>query len=305
MEKSFINYRLFEVRHMDIVAIRGGGDIATGIAHRLYMAGFKIVIFEIEKPLSIRRRVCFSEAIYEDAVVVEGINAVHVKKMEDIESEISKGNIPVYIDGSCNSIRALNPSVVVDSILAKRNLGTTRDLASITIGIGPGFEAGIDVDAVIESKRGHNLGRVIYRGKAQENTGIPGVIMGHGEDRVIRATRDGNIINLYEIGDKVEKGTPICKIEDEYIYAKITGIIRGLIKDGLFVNKGLKIGDIDPRMIEENAFTISDKARAIGGGVLEAILCSQRRIRDVRDICIKRHIRTCGKGSELSISNYY
>lgn len=262
---------------MEIVVIRGGGDIATGVAHRLYMAGFNIVILEIEKPLSIRRTVSFSEAIYEGEVRVEDVKAVHVKDVQDIYAEINKNNIPVFIDKLGESICILKPIAVVDCILAKKNLGTTRDLGPITIGVGPGFEAGVDVDLVIESMRGHNLGRVIHSGKAQENTGIPGIIMGYGEERVIRASRDGIIINLYKIGDYVEKDTPICKIEDEYIYATISGVIRGLIKEGLFVNKGLKIGDIDPRGISINTSTISDKARAIGGGVLESILFLQRR----------------------------
>ena len=262
---------------MDIVIVRGGGDIATGIAHRLFMSGFNVVILEIKNPSSIRRAVCFSEAIYENEIIVEGVKAVHVKEIKDIHQSINNGEIPVLIDEVGECIKTLNPIAVVDSILAKKNLGTTRDLAPITIGVGPGFEAGVDVDLVVESMRGHNLGKVLHTGKAQENTGIPGIIMGYGEERVIRASRDGIISSIHKIGDIVEKGTPICKIEDEYINARISGVIRGLIKDGLLVSKGLKIGDIDPRGIKTNAFTISDKARAIGGGVLEAILYLQRR----------------------------
>lgn len=262
---------------MDIVIIRGGGDVATGIAHRLFMSGFNVVILEIKTPLSVRRTVSFSEAIYEKEVIVEGVKAVHVKEIKDIYKSINSGEIPVFIDETGECIKALNPIAVVDSILAKKNLGTTKDMAPITIGIGPGFEAGVDVDLVVESIRGHNLGKVLYTGSAQRDTGIPGTIMGYSEERVIRASRDGIIYNIYKIGDFVEKATPICKIEDEYIYATITGTIRGLIKDGLLVNKGLKIGDIDPRGMTINAFTISDKARSIGGGVLEAILYLKRR----------------------------
>lgn len=262
---------------MDMLIIRGGGDIATGVAYRLYMAGFKVAILEIEQPLSIRRKVSFSEAIYEKEIIVEDVKAVHVKSIKEIYTEIYKGNIPVYIDENGSSIQELMPIVLIDSILAKKNLGTTKKLAKNTIGIGPGFEAGLDVDLVIESMRGHNLGRVIYKGKAEENTGIPGIILGYGEERVIRASGNGYVENLYSIGDLVEKNTPICKIEDKYVYSEISGVIRGLIKEGLLVHEGMKIGDIDPRGIVENAFTISDKARSVGGGVLEAVMYLLRR----------------------------
>lgn len=257
---------------MDIVIIRGGGDIATGIAYRLYMAGFKVGILEIENPSSIRRKVSFSEAIYEDEVVVEGVKAVHVKRVKDIYDQMDRGNIPVYIDGEGESIREIKPIVVIDSILAKKNLGMSKDLAQNTIAVGPGFEAGVDVDLVIESMRGHDLGKVIHEGRADENTGIPGVISGYGEERVIRATEDGYIENLKSIGDIVEENTPICKIGDEYVYSQISGVVRGLIREGFLVHKGMKIGDIDPRGIVENSFTISDKARSVGGGVLEGIM---------------------------------
>ena len=257
---------------MDIVIIRGGGDVATGIAHSLFMSGFNVVILEIKNPLSVRRAVSFSEAIYEKEVIVEGVKAVHVKGIGGIYNSINKGEIPVFVDEAGECIKILKPIAVVDSILAKKNLGTTREMAPITIGVGPGFETGVDVDLVVESIRGHNLGKVLYEGSAQVDTGIPGTIMGYSEERVIRALKDGIISNIYKIGDYVEKDTPICKIGDEYICAGISGIVRGLIKDGLSVSKGLKIGDIDPRSMRINAFTISDKARSIGGGVLEALL---------------------------------
>lgn len=262
---------------LDLIVVRGGGDIATGIAHRLYRVGFHIVILEVEKPLSIRRKVSFSEAIYEGEALVEGVKAVHVKDIGAVEAEIKQGNIPVLIDELGHSIKELKPMAVVDAILAKKNLGTTKKLAPITIGVGPEFEAGVDVDLVVESMRGHYLGSIIEKGQPQPNTGIPGSIMGYAEDRVIRATNKGIVSNLVEIGDYVEKGTKVCKIEDEYVYARIPGIVRGLIRDGLYVDKGLKIGDIDPRGIKEYAFTISDKARAIAGGVLEGIIYLQNK----------------------------
>lgn len=263
---------------LNLVAIRGGGDIATGIAYKLYKSGFNIVILEAEKPLSIRRKVSFSEAIYEGEAVVEGVKSVYVQDINDVGIEIKKGNIPVLVDRSAESIKLLRPEIVVDAIIAKKNLGTNRSFAPITIGIGPKFVAGLDVDLVIESMRGHCLGTIIEKGESQSNTGIPGSIMGFTEERVIRAVEDGIISNLVDIGDHVEKGDRLAKINDKYVYATISGIVRGLIRDGLYVEKGLKIGDVDPRDIREYAFTISDKARTIGGSVLEGILYMQRRM---------------------------
>ena len=257
---------------MEIVIVRGGGDIATGVCHRLFKAGFNILILDIEKPTTIRRRVAFSEAIYSKEVEVEGVKAVHVKRIEDIFHEINKGNIPVYIDPKGECINEISPLAVVDSILAKKNLGTTMDMAPITIGVGPGFEAGVDVDLVVETKRGHFLGKVIHEGTAIPNTSIPGNVLGHTGDRIIRASAEGKVAPLVEIGDMVEKGQVICKIGDTDVIANLSGIVRGMIKEGLIVNKGYKIGDIDPRGDKENVTTISEKARAVGGGVLEALM---------------------------------
>ena len=256
---------------MDLVVIRGGGDIGSGIAHRLFMSGYKIVILEIEKPSSIRREVSFSEAIYRNEIIVEGMKGVFVKDYKSIKEEIEGGNIPVYIDGEGSIIEKLKPLTVVDAILAKKNLCTSRRLAPITIGVGPGFEAGIDVDLVIESKRGHYLGKVIYKGPAAENTGVPGEVMGYVEERIIRAPKSGIVKSFYKIGDTINIGDIVCQVDKERVMAQTSGILRGMIRDGLFVKEGLKIGDVDPRGIKDYAFTISDKARAIGGGVLEGI----------------------------------
>lgn len=262
---------------MEIVIVRGGGDIATGICHRLYRAGFNVLILDIEKPTTIRRRVAFSEAIYIKEIEVEGVKAVHVKRIEDIYHEINKGNIPVYIDPKGECINEVSPLAVVDSILAKKNLGTTMAMAPITIGVGPGFEAGVDVDLVIETKRGHFLGRVIYEGSAIQNTSIPGDILGHTEDRIIRSSAEGKVKSLIEIGDMVEKGQVICRVGETDVIANLSGIVRGMIKEGLYVTKGYKIGDIDPRGDSENVITISEKARAVGGAVLEAIMYMKNR----------------------------
>ena len=257
---------------MELVIVRGGGDIASGIVHRLYRAGFKVVVLEIEKPLTIRRKVSFSEAIYDGEIEIEGVRAILAKDLDDIKDILEKGFVPVYIDHNGDIIKELKPLAVVDAILAKVNLGTNKKMAPITIGVGPGFEAGVDVDLVVETQRGHNLGKVIYKGKAAENTGIPGDVMGYREERVLRATGDGIVKVFHNIGDKVEAGDIICQIGDNQVIAGISGILRGIIKEDLYVYKGLKIGDIDPRNVVEHAFTISDKARAVGGGVLEGIL---------------------------------
>lgn len=262
---------------MDLVIVRGGGDIASGIIHRLYKSGFKILVLEIEKPLSIRREVSFSEAIYRGEVEIEGVKGIFVENLDNIWKVIDNGDIPIYIDPKGEAIDILKPMVVVDSILAKVNLGTHREMAPITIGVGPGFEAGVDVDLVIETKRGHYLGKVIEKGPAAKDTGIPGFTLGYSEERVIRAVGDGIFTTNYKIGDRVNKGDIIGNVGDNEIVAKIDGIIRGLLKEGLSVKDGLKIGDIDPRGQVEYAFTISDKARAVGGGVLEGILYLKHR----------------------------
>lgn len=257
---------------MDIVIVRGGGDIGTGIAHRLFKAGFKIVITDIENPTAIRRKVSYSEAIYSDEIEVEGIRGIFCKYVEDLEMIIKNGDIPVLIDRNCEAVYSLKPIAVVDSILAKKNLGTKRDMAPITIGVGPGFYAKRDVDLVVETNRGHFLGKVIEEGEARKDTGIPGNIIGFTNERLIRALDDGVIKNFHEIGDLVKRGDLICITGEIEVRANIDGVIRGLLKDGLNVKEGMKIGDIDPRAIVEYTYTISDKARAIGGGVLEAIM---------------------------------
>ncbi|NMB08082.1 MAG: EF2563 family selenium-dependent molybdenum hydroxylase system protein [Tissierellia bacterium] len=262
---------------MNLVIVRGGGDIASGIIYRLYKAGFKILVLEIEKPLSIRRTVSFSEAVYEGEVEIEGVKGILINNLDNIWEVMEEGNIPIYIDPKGESIDILKPMAVVDSILAKKNLGTHRKMAPITIGIGPGFEATVDVDLVVESQRGHNLGKVIEKGFAAEDTGIPGATLGYREERVLRAKGDGIFKANYKIGDRVKKGDVIGTVGDVEIVAEIDGIIRGILKEGLYVKNGLKIGDIDPRGDVENVFTISDKARAVGGGVLEGILYLKQR----------------------------
>jgi xanthine dehydrogenase accessory factor len=257
----------------DIIIVRGGGDIASGSIQKLYRSGFKVLVLETERPTSIRRNICFSEAIFDQYMIVEGIKAVHVKNLDEVEKAWEEGNIPVIIDKKGKYIDILKPEVVLDAILAKKNLGTSINMAPITIALGPGFEAGKDVDVVIETMRGHNLGRLIFSGRAMENTGVPGKIAGYSKERVIYSPAEGIISNLKEIGDIVKAGEPIAVIDNVQIKTVIDGLLRGIIRDGTNVARGLKVADVDPRLTEkENCNTISDKARSIGGAVLEAIL---------------------------------
>ena len=260
-----------------LIIVRGGGDLATGTIHRLWTAGFPVLVLETEYPAAIRRQVSVSEAVYEGTVEIEGMNAVRIGRSSDMMQVISERKVPVLVDPQGKCIPRLHPFAVVDAILAKKNLGTNREMAKLTIGLGPGFIAGSDVDVVIETKRGHNLGRVIRCGQAAPNTGIPGNIGGYTEERVIHAPAAGIIRNVCRIGDLVEKGETIARMEtglgEICIPASISGILRGLIRDGYPVTEGFKVADIDPRREElHNCFTISDKARCIAGSVLETIV---------------------------------
>ncbi|MGL6115199.1 selenium-dependent molybdenum cofactor biosynthesis protein YqeB [Cetobacterium sp. SF1] len=256
-----------------LIIVRGAGDIATGTIHRLHRCGFKVMALESKSPSSIRREVSFSEAIYEGVTLVEGVVGRRVTNYEEIKRAFEYGEVPIMEDAHGIWIDKLKPEVVVDAILAKINVGTNRNMAEITIGLGPGFVAGRDVDAVIETMRGHNLGKIIYSGKAQANTGVPGTIGGFSKERVIYSEYSGIFQGDRRIGDIVSKGEVIGNIGDKEIVSTIDGVLRGIIRDGHVVKKGLKIADIDPRLEEvNNCYTISDKARAIGGSVLEVIL---------------------------------
>jgi xanthine dehydrogenase accessory factor len=247
--------------------------MATGVAHRLYQSRLKVCLLEIAKPLAVRRTVCFSEAIYDGEKEVEGVRAKFVATPDEISSVWTEEMIPVLVDPDARQTRdSLKPDVVVDAILAKINLGTRSDDASLVIGLGPGFAAGKDVHAVIETNRGHHLGRVILKGEAEPDTGIPGEIGGYSAERVLRTMKKGVFRSTQSIGDQVSKGTVVAVVDDFPVMAQISGMIRGLLRDGVEVKRGTKVGDVDPRGKKEYCFTISEKARAIGGGVLEAIL---------------------------------
>ena len=276
------------MKKKDLIVVRGAGDLATGTIHRLKKAGFRLLVLEAEHPAAIRRQVALSEAVYAGSARVEDVEAVRMdvdlaekkNRKELLEQEMEriwkKDGVPVLVDPAGLSIAALRPAVVVDAILAKKNLGTTKEMAPLVIALGPGFTAGEDVDVVIETKRGHNLGRVIRSGNAVPNTGIPGIIGGYGKERVMHAQAEGILRNAASIGDIVEARAVIAEIETENgtvpVEASLSGLLRGLIRDGYPVTKGFKIADIDPRKEElQNCFTISDKARCIAGSVLEVI----------------------------------
>ena len=253
--------------------------MATAVIHRLWRAGFRVLALEAEHPAAIRRQVAISEAVYEGRACVEGMTAVRIDSLDDVPSVLEAGHVPLLVDPAGGSIPVLKPDVVVDAIIAKRNLGTHMDMAPLTVALGPGFEAGKDVHAVIETMRGHRLGRIITQGCAAPNTGVPGMIGGYAAERVIHAPCAGILRNRHAIADFVQKGEIIAEIETDEGYAEveasITGLIRGLIRDGFPVTKGFKIADIDPRREEyANCFTISDKARCIAGSVLE-LVCRQ------------------------------
>lgn len=255
-----------------LVVIRGAGDIATGIALRLYRAGMQIVMCDLAQPTSIRRTVCFSEAIRLGETTIEGVRGVLCKDAEVARLAAQSACVAVMADPEASCVSDLHPDVLVDAILAKRNLGTTRGMAPVVIGVGPGFTAQVDVDAAVETMRGHYLGRVYYTGSPLPNTAIPGLIGGYAGERVLRAPADGTFTPCVEIGDEVKAGTVCGTVAGEPMVATIDGVVRGLLQEGVPVTRGMKSGDVDPRCHPEYITMASDKALAVGGGVLEAIL---------------------------------
>ncbi len=255
-----------------VVLIRGAGELASGVAHRLYSSHFRICLTDIDEPQAVRREVSFCEAVYDGEKAVEGVAAMLVASSGKISEAWQKGKIPLIVDPEAEIRDSLKPDVLVDAILAKKNLGTYLEDAPLVIGLGPGFAAGKDVHVVIETNRGHNLGKMLLTGEAEPNTGVPGEIAGFTADRVCRAPGAGKFLNVKRIGDFVQAGDVVATVNNEPVKALISGVVRGLLRDGTAVYRGMKAGDIDPRGNRENCYSISDKARAIGGGVLEAIM---------------------------------
>ena len=263
-----------------MIIVRGAGDISTGTIHRLFRAGFPVLALETEHPSAIRRKVAFSEAVYDGTATVENVTAVRIGDAGQTGEILAQGKLPLLIDPTGASIRGMKPDVVIDAILAKKNLGTTMDMAPLTIALGPGFEAGRDVHFVIETMRGHDLGRIISSGFAAANTGVPGIIGGYGAERVIHSPAAGIFRQYREIADEVQAGETIGTVETPAgeipVVTVIPGILRGIIRDRYPVPKGFKLADVDPRLDQrKNCFTISDKARCIAGSVLE-VVCASR-----------------------------
>ena len=255
-----------------LVCIKGAGDLASGIALRLHRSKIDVVMTDLPVPTAVRRTVAFSEAIRLGRTMVEEVCAERADDLEEVRSCINRGVIPVVADPDGAVIRDIKPEVVIDAILAKRNLGTEMSDAPLVIGVGPGFTAGIDCHAVVETKRGHTLGRVIREGSAIPNTGVPGNIGGQTVKRLIKASADGIFHPEKDIGDSVKEGDRVANVDGEPVYAQTDGMIRGMLQDGVEVTKGMKSGDVDPRGTTVDYMKVSDKALAIGGGVLEAIL---------------------------------
>ena len=252
-----------------LALIRGAGDIASGAAMRLWRCGVDVVMTDLERPTAIRRTVAFSDAIVHGETTVEGLRAVRAEDAAEAEKLLHKGVLPVLADPECRCREALSPDALVDAILAKHNLGTKITDAPIVVGVGPGFTAGEDCHAVVETMRGHTLGRVIYSGSALPNTNIPGLIGGFTGER---APCDGIFTAVHRIGDTVEEGETIGFVAGQPMKCTISGVLRGVLDDGVPVKKGMKSGDVDPRCKPEYCTTISDKALAVGGGVVEAVL---------------------------------
>ncbi|MDW7710326.1 MAG: selenium-dependent molybdenum cofactor biosynthesis protein YqeB [Deferrisomatales bacterium] len=254
------------------VLVRGAGEMASGIAHRLFRSHFRVAMTEVPQPLAVRRKVSFCEAVWDGTSEVEGVRGRRVETAAELDPVLDRGEIPVLVDPHLSCLATWGPHAVLDAVLAKRNLGTHRDMAELVVGFGPGFTAGVDADVVVETNRGHDLGRLIVDGSAQPNTGVPGSTAGYTVERVLRCPGEGVLEGLAEIGDPVSRGQAVARVGPVELRAQIGGILRGLLRPGVRVHAGLKAGDVDPRGDRGMCFTISDKARALGGSALEALL---------------------------------
>lgn len=263
------------------VLIKGAGDLATGVAWRLWRVGFPVAMTELAQPLAIRRCAAFAEAVYAGETTVEGVTARRVESPAAVEEAWAQGFIPVLVDAAASLLAYLRPEVIVDATMAKQNRGTRISDAPLVIGLGPGFTAGVDVHVVIETNRGHYLGRALWSGSAQPDTGTPGNVAGATRERVVRAPATGVFRGSRRIGDQVQGGDVLGWVDQTPVLAPLSGVLRGLIHDGVWVDLGLKVGDVDPRGEARHCYTISEKSLAIGGGVLEAILVHLRQTKSV------------------------
>ncbi len=252
--------------------LRGGGDLATGVAWRLTRAGWPVVVLELPEPLTIRRTVALSTAVTDGEISVQGMRGVLAHTAGEALGVAGRGDVAVLVAPKLAGRDPLPADVVVDARLAKRNIDTSRDDAGFVIGLGPGFTAGRDCHAVVETMRGHRLGRVIWSGSAQPDTGTPAALGGRSADRVLRAPAAGKVVWHAGIGDSVSGGQLLGEVGRATISAPFDGVLRGAIRPGMTVREGLKIGDVDPRGDPAACWEISDKSLSVGGGVLEAVL---------------------------------
>jgi xanthine dehydrogenase accessory factor len=259
------------MRSVPIAIVKGAGDLGTGAAYRLWRAGFRVLCMELEKPLVIRRGVSFAAALYDARITVDGAQAERILFVDEAVYAWQRNGIPVIADPAGRSMGILHPHVLVDAVMAKRNTGTKIGDAPLVVACGPGFTAGTDCHAVVETQRGHNLGRVIWNGTAEPNSGVPGKVGGQDALRVVRAPCAGQMYGRKAIGDIVKPGDIIAQVNTTVVQAPIGGVLRGLLHDGVQVEEHMKIADIDPRAEVSYCYTISDKALAVGGGVLEAV----------------------------------
>jgi xanthine dehydrogenase accessory factor len=255
-----------------LVLLRGGGDLASGVALRLHKSGLQVVISELPEPLTVRRSVSFAQAVYDKRVTVENIEGILVDSPTEISTVIAQGAIPVCVDPDAALLKTLKPQILVDGRMTKLSPETGMDAASLVIGLGPGFTAGLDCHAVIETMRGHYLGRVIWKGQAEQDTGSPESVLNYRNERVLRSLSDGIFHARARIGETIETGQVIGEVNGQLFKAPFKGTLRGLVHDGLQVTAGMKIGDLDPRGDHRLTHFVSDKSLSVGGGVLEAIL---------------------------------
>jgi xanthine dehydrogenase accessory factor len=256
-----------------VIAIKGAGEMASAIACRLHRSRMRrLVMLELAAPIAVRRQASFAEAVYDGCQQIENIEAVCVGGVGDLDDAWRRDRIAVLVDPAWGSLAALAPDVVVDAILAKRNLGTTIRDGPLVVALGPGFAAGVDAHVVVGTNRGPNLGRVFVEGTDEPDTGIPASVNGFGVERVLRAPCAGVFQPCVGIGTKVGRGQVVATVNGAAVATAIDGVVRGLLRPGILVRPGLKVGDVDPRRQFSDCAVISDKGRAIAGGVLEAIL---------------------------------
>lgn len=252
--------------------VKGGGDLGTGVAWRLHRCGFQVLVTDIAQPTAIRRTVAFASAIYDGSITIENVVGRLVETQDEVNRCWSARQVAVMVDQESRILPQLKPDVLVDAIVAKHNLGTKIDDAPVVIALGPGFTVGVDCHAVIETNRGHNLGRVVWQGSAEPNTGIPGTVGGENSRRILKASADGGFHPVCQIGDMVHAGEIVAYVNNLPVQAQLDGIVRGLLHADLRIKTGMKVGDIDPRAVLSHCYTVSDKSLAVAGGVLEAIL---------------------------------